>query len=127
MYPELLPHQLRPISTYPNPPISHIGKNRKLHMFCCFPDYSLQDREWTDLTHSDNANCQTLMIKLFNTLKAAEALLLFRQLIRVILLIFDIKSVPTIQQKIQNKIPSEYTDITSFKDVDMEELMQQYE
>ena len=26
MYPELLPHQLRPISTYPNPPISHIGK-----------------------------------------------------------------------------------------------------
>ena len=32
MYPELLPHQLRPISTYPNPPISHIGKNRKLYM-----------------------------------------------------------------------------------------------
>ena len=28
MYPELLPYQLRPISTYPNPPISHIGKNR---------------------------------------------------------------------------------------------------
>ena len=26
-YPELLPHQLRPISTYPNPPISHIRKN----------------------------------------------------------------------------------------------------
>ena len=36
MYPELLPHQLRPISTYPNPPISHIGKNRKLHIFCYF-------------------------------------------------------------------------------------------
>ena len=38
-YPELLPRQLRPISTYPNPPISHIGKNRNLgnsllfHMF----------------------------------------------------------------------------------------------
>ena len=29
MYPEFLPHQLRPISTYPNPPISHIGKTQK--------------------------------------------------------------------------------------------------
>ena len=35
-YPELLPHQLRHISTYPNPPISHIGKNREFGIFGFF-------------------------------------------------------------------------------------------
>ena len=34
-YPELLPHQLRPISTYPNPPICHV-KNSKITDFCYF-------------------------------------------------------------------------------------------
>ena len=33
MYPELLPHQLRAICTYPNPPICHI---RKIHNFPTF-------------------------------------------------------------------------------------------
>ena len=40
MYPELLPHQLRPISTYPNPPICHIGKNQKIKIFCYFYENS---------------------------------------------------------------------------------------
>ena len=35
-YPELLPHQLRPISTYPNPPISHIGKSKFNVVFVIF-------------------------------------------------------------------------------------------
>jgi len=33
MYPELLPHQLQPISTYPNPPLSHIGKIESSELF----------------------------------------------------------------------------------------------
>ena len=33
-YPELLPHQLRLISTYTNPPVSHIGKKLKLLNVC---------------------------------------------------------------------------------------------
>ena len=44
MYPKLLPHQLQPISTYPNPPISHIGKHKKeknvLFIFVNFFDYA---------------------------------------------------------------------------------------
>ena len=36
MYPKLLPHQLRPISTYPNPPISHIGKIENCVFFVIF-------------------------------------------------------------------------------------------
>ena len=36
MYPELLPHQLRPISTYPNPPISHIEKIKNCVFFVIF-------------------------------------------------------------------------------------------
>ena len=35
-YPELLPHQLRHISTYRNPPISHIGKNENCITFVIF-------------------------------------------------------------------------------------------
>ena len=42
MYPELLPHQLRAISTHPNPPNSHIGKNQTNALFLCdFPFYFL--------------------------------------------------------------------------------------
>ena len=38
MYPELLPHQLRAICTYPNPPICHIRKNQKSHdVFFFYP------------------------------------------------------------------------------------------
>ena len=40
IYPELLPHQLRPISSYPNPPISHIGKNQKLRIVSYFYEKS---------------------------------------------------------------------------------------
>ena len=36
MHPKLLPHQLRPISTYPNPPVSHIGNNQKIDVCCYF-------------------------------------------------------------------------------------------
>ena len=49
-YPELLQHQLRPISTYPNPPISHIGKKGKCICFVIFPiipsaHFNLDDRQ----------------------------------------------------------------------------------
>ena len=40
MYPELLPHQLRPISTYPDPPISHVGKIKHCVLFDIFSAFS---------------------------------------------------------------------------------------
>ena len=36
MYPELLPHQLRPIPNYPNSPISHVGQNREFMFLFLF-------------------------------------------------------------------------------------------
>ena len=43
MYPELLPHQLRAISTYPNPPLSHIGKDKKTDVFLFLREFLLHD------------------------------------------------------------------------------------
>ena len=37
MYPKMFPHQLRAISTYPNPPICHIKNQKKKIFSCIFP------------------------------------------------------------------------------------------
>ena len=83
-------------------------------------------RKMTSL-FTENEIEQRLMMELFDMLRSTQSLSKFKQLLLVIILIFDDKSIPIEESLIPNTMPSEYYDMMSFRNVvDMEELMEIY-